>query len=219
MPVQHHPFAACLALAAGLLHAAGAVSAQDRPPLPDTAPPGIDAGPGAGPALPADTPEAPSPEARLDRLYAELAQPGRKDWERIQAEILTIWSRSGSPAMDLLLRRGQEALESGDTALAIERLDALTDQAPDFAEGWNARATAWYMKGEFALSLADIERTLMLNPQHFGALAGLATIYDDLGDPVRALAAMKAVRALNPNHPGLADAIRRLEAERGLGEI
>lgn len=160
-----------------------------------------------------------SPEARLETLYAELAQPGREDWERIQAEILTIWSRSGSPSMDLLLRRGQEALEAGDAPLAIERLDALIDHAPDFAEGWNARATAWYLKGEFALSLADIERTLTLNPHHFGALAGLGTIYEDLGDPARALAAMRAVRALNPNHPGLDDAIRRLEAERGLGEI
>lgn len=75
--------------------------------------------------------------------------------------------------MDLLLRRGQEALEAGDTTLAIERLDALTDHAPDFAEGWNARATAWYMKGEFALSLADIEQTLTLNPTISARCPGL----------------------------------------------
>lgn len=218
MPVQHHPFAACLVLAAGLLCAGGTASAQDRPALPGAPPPGL-ATPAPMDAPAPDAPAAPSHEAQLATLYAELAQPGREDWERIQAEIVAIWSRSGSPAMDLLLRRGQEALEAGDATLAIERLDALTDHAPEFAEGWNARATAWYLKGEFALSLADIEHTLTLNPHHFGALAGLGAIYEELGDPVRALAAMKAVRALNPNHPGLDDAIRRLEAERGLGEI
>ena len=206
MSAQHHPLAAPLALAAGLF-AAIPSPAQVLPPV--TVPPAA----ATLPDQPAD------PAAQLDTLLARLAEPGRGDWQKIQGEILAIWSRSGSPAMDLLLRRGEEALKAGDTRLALERLDALTDHAPEFAEAWNARATAWYLEDEFALALADIERALALNPRHFGALAGLGTIYEQLGDTDGALAAMRAVRALNPNHPDLDESIRRLEASRGLSDI
>lgn len=220
MSAQHHPLAAPLALLAGLAAGAAAFSAAAQPlPRPPQQPmPELSAPDPRPQAAPAETAPA-DPEAQLDALFAQLSQPGREDWERIQGEIVAIWSRSGSPAMDLLLRSGEAALEAGDSQLAIERLDALTDHAPDFAEGWNARATAWYIEGEFALALDDIERTLALNPRHFGALTGLGTIYEELGETDRALAAMRAVRALNPNHPGLQEAIRRLEAEGGLSDL
>ena len=94
---------------------------------------------------------------RLATLFTELAEPGREDWTRVEREINRIWSRSGSPAMDMLLRRGSEAMEAEDHRAAIEHLTALTDHAPDFAEGWNARATAFYVSGEYALAIADIE--------------------------------------------------------------
>ena len=82
-------------------------------------------------------PEAaePSDAARLDELFAELAEPGRDDWERIEGEIIRIWSQSGSPAMDLLLRRGNEALEAEDYAAALEHFCALTDHAPGLRRG------------------------------------------------------------------------------------
>ena len=78
----------------------------------------------------------------LDALFAELADPDAGDWQRAEQDIWREWSKSGSPAMDLLLQRGRDALQAGEVGAAIEHLTALTDHAPDFAEGWNARATA-----------------------------------------------------------------------------
>jgi tetratricopeptide (TPR) repeat protein len=121
--------------------------------------------------------------------------------------------------MDLLLRRGAEAMEAEDYAAAIEHLTALTDHAPDFAEGWNARATAFFLMGEYALSLADIERTLALNPQHFGALGGLAAIFEQSGRPDLALAALRAVGEITPNRPDVAETIERLERAAGVSDL
>lgn len=152
-------------------------------------------------------------------LLAQLAEPDREDWQMVETQIQRLWSRSGSEAMDLLLRRGNEALEAQDYTAALEHLTALTDHAPDFAEGWNARATTFYLMGEFALSISDIRRVLALNPNHFGALAGLATMFEEMGDDDLALRALYAVRELNPNRPGIRDAINRLERGTGATDL
>lgn len=138
---------------------------------------------------------------------------------QIESQIQRLWSRSGSEAMDLLLRRGNEALEAENYAAALEHLTALTDHAPDFAEAWNARATTFYLLEEYALSISDIQRTLALNPNHFGALMGLATMFEQMGEDDLALRAMYAVRELNPNRPGIDDAISRLERGAGAADL
>lgn len=147
----------------------------------------------------------------LQDLYRQLADPANPDWRRVQSDILREWSLSGSPAMDLLLRRGREALEAGDTRAAIEHLTALTDHAPDFAEGWNARATAYFMAGRLGPSLADIRRVLQLNPNHFGALTGLGRIFEELGQDERAIAAYRAALAIHPHLEEVRQALERLE--------
>lgn len=147
----------------------------------------------------------------LDTLYAELADPENENWQRTQADILREWSKSGSPAMDLLLKRGRDAMEAGDLAVAIEHLTALTDHAPDFAEGWNARATAFYMAGQFGPSMTDIARTLNLNDHHFGALAGLGMILEELGRDEAAIRAYRASLAIHPHQDALHQALDRLE--------
>lgn len=152
---------------------------------------------------------------RLDALFAELAEPGRADWTRIEAEIARIWSHSGSSAMDLLLERGNEALQAQDFAAAVEHYSALIDHAPDFAEAWNARATTYYLMDEYALSIADIGQVLARNPRHFGALSGLASMLEQLDETELALSAWREVRALNPNRPDIDDAIARLERRTG----
>ena len=81
-------------------------------------------------------------EAPIDRLFRELAKEDQPGWQQIEDAIIAEWSRSGSAAMDLLLTRGLSALGEDDIDLALEHFTALTDHAPDFAEGWNARATA-----------------------------------------------------------------------------
>jgi tetratricopeptide (TPR) repeat protein len=174
--------------------------------------------PGSGTVLAQTTEAAPEQPDEAD-LLAQLAEPGREDWQQIEMQVQRLWSRSGSEAMDLLLRRGNEALEADNYAAALEHLTALTDHAPDFAEGWNARATTFYLMEEYALSISDIERTLALNPNHFGALMGLATIFEQLGEDDLALRALYAVRDLNPNRPGIDDAITRLERGTGAADL
>ena len=152
----------------------------------------------------------PDPETQLDELFEELARPGA-DHERTADRIADLWSRSGSATADLLLRRGQEALEEGDAEAAIEHLTALTDHAPDFAEGWSARATAYFAAGRAGEALADLSRALELEPRHFGALAGLGFIMEDLGFEEDALGAYRAAASLNPGIEMVNDAIERLE--------
>ena len=152
-------------------------------------------------------------DADMDDLFARLQKADEAEAARIERLIVIEWSKSGSPAMDLLLQRGREALDNGDTEAAIEHLTALTDHAPDFAEGWNALATAWYTEGEFGPSVEDIARTLTLNPRHFGALAGLGMIFEEIGEPEKALEVYKAALAIHPHMQGVSEAVKRIEAE------
>lgn len=154
-----------------------------------------------------------TPNAELDGLFERLQAPGAADWQTVEAEIWRQWSRSGSPAMDLLLERGRQAIQEGDFQAAIEHLTALVDHAPDFAEGWNARATAYFQAGLYGPSLADIERVLALEPRHFGALSGLAMILEEIGRPAQALEAWRAAHAIHPNAPGINEALQRLERQ------
>ena len=154
-------------------------------------------------------------EDREAQLLTKLKEPDLEasEWEAVEAELMTVWSRSGSASMDLLLRRGRDALEAENTAAAIDHFSALVEQAPDFAEGWNARATAFFHADEYGLSLSDIERTLELNPNHFGALTGLALILQELGYYEDALKAYKAVQDIHPHRPNVNEAVDRLEED------
>jgi Flp pilus assembly protein TadD len=147
----------------------------------------------------------------LDELLSQLADPQTERWQRVERQIIAEWSKSGSPAMDLLLQRGREALGAGETEAAIEHLTALTDHAPEFAEGWNARATALFRAGQYGPAMADIARALALNPQHFGALSGLGTILEETGRDAQALEVYRAARSIHPHQPVLLRAVERLE--------
>lgn len=151
--------------------------------------------------------------AKLDDLFTRLKTAPAQEAGRIETEIWIEWSKSGSPAIDLLLQRGRDALEMGDTTQAIAHFTAVIDHDPAFAEGWNARATAYYQAGEFGPSLADIARVLTLNPRHFGALVGLASMLEESDRPEKALAAYKAALEIHPHLEGVPEAIQRLEAQ------
>lgn len=149
----------------------------------------------------------------LDDLFDKLKTADASAASRLEREIWNEWSKSGSSAMDLLLQRGRDALAAGDTAVAIGHFTALTDHAPDFAEGWNARATAFYQARQLGPSVADIARALTLNPRHFGAMAGLGAIYEELDNPQKALEVYRAALAIHPNLRGVSESAQRLEAE------
>lgn len=147
----------------------------------------------------------------IPELLEQLRDPEQANWQRIERQLVREWSKSGSPSADLLLFRGRQALNTGDTAAAIDHFSALIDHAPDFAEGWNARATAWYMAGEYGQSLSDIRETLARNPNHFGALAGLSGILEDLGQLDQAREAVRAALAIHPHRRDLQMAQERLD--------
>ena len=149
--------------------------------------------------------------AKLDGLFDRLKTAGAEEASRIEAEIWIEWSKSGSPALDLLLQRGRDALALGDTVLAIEHFTAIIDQDPTFAEGWNARATAFYQAGEFGPSISDIAHVLQLNPRHFGALSGLGAILEEAGKPEKALEVYRAALAIHPQMEDVIEAVERLE--------
>ncbi len=152
---------------------------------------------------------------RLDQLFVELADTDNPDWERVVQDIWREWSHSGSAAMDLLLERGRDAMAAGANDVAIEHLTALTDHAPDFAEGWNARATAYFQAGLYGPSVEDIQRVLVLNPRHFGALSGLGMILEQLELDEDALKAYRELQAIHPRSQGIEDRILRLEEKVG----
>jgi tetratricopeptide (TPR) repeat protein len=153
--------------------------------------------------------------APLDEMFTRLKESDEQSASRIEREIWNEWSKSGSPAMDLLLQRGRDAMAAGRNDEAIEHLTALTDHAPEFAEGWNARATAFYNARLFGPSIDDIAHTLTLNPRHFGALSGLGAIFEELGRKEQALEVYRAALAIHPHLAGVTDAVKRLEKEIG----
>ena len=155
------------------------------------------------------------PSAEVASLLEQLRDPEQQAWQRIERQIMRQWSRSGSASADLLLQRGREALRSGDTAAAIEHFTALIDHAPDFAEGYHARATAWFMDGKVGRALADLQDTLSRNPNHFSALTGLGRIFEDLSQYERAKKAYLAAEAIHPHRNDVKAGLERLERRLG----
>ncbi|WP_128513815.1 tetratricopeptide repeat protein [Tabrizicola thermarum] len=151
--------------------------------------------------------------AKLDDLFGRLKTAEAGEASRIEREIWIEWAKSGSPAEDLLLQRGKDAMDLGDYPAAIEHFSAIIDQDPEFAEAWNARATAFYLSGAFGPAVADIGKVLTLNPRHFGALSGLAAILEETGKPERALEVYRAALAIHPHLQGAAEAVERLEKQ------
>ncbi|MEO1561904.1 MAG: tetratricopeptide repeat protein [Pseudomonadota bacterium] len=152
----------------------------------------------------------------LDDLMTELRDPELQDWESVERQIWDNWYSSGSDAIDLLLRRGQDALEFGLFDDAIGHFTAVIDHAPEYAEGWNARATAYFHAGRFGLSMSDIQQVLALNPDHFGALTGMAMILEQTGELEDALEVVNRVLSIHPHRPDVKMAQERLElATRG----
>jgi tetratricopeptide (TPR) repeat protein len=110
-----------------------------------------------------------------------------------------IWSRSGDPEIDALFLRGVEQLQHQELTEAIATFTDVIKRKPEFAEGWNKRATAYYFAGEFEKSLADCGEVMKRNPAHFGALSGYGLIYLQLGKPEEALSYFERALAVNPN--------------------
>jgi tetratricopeptide (TPR) repeat protein len=123
----------------------------------------------------------------------------------------TVWSRSGDARVDGLFKRGVSEMNAEHVREAIATFTEVIGLKPDFAEGWNKRATAYYLAGEYRRSLADCDEVIKRNPQHFGALSGYGQIYLRLDQPDKALEYFRRALAVNPNLDGVQDLIERLE--------
>lgn len=153
-------------------------------------------------------------ETGMDGLFAELAQTGGEGWKAAESDILREWSRSGSAVADLLLQRGEVALDSGDPVGAIGHLTALTEQAPAFPEAYAMRAAAFYAQGAFGPAFEDIAMTLKLEPRHWLALTQLGAMFEEMSQTGAAMTAYRRSLAINPHQQDAADALARLTRAR-----
>jgi len=158
--------------------------------------------------------------ARLGEIGAMTDVPALiKDLQDGDAQVRTtaensieqVWAKSGDAMIDALYKRGVEQMDAGDTDDAIATFSLIISRKPDFAEGWNKRATLYYLNGDYEKSLHDCSETIKRNPLHYGALSGSGLIYMRLDQPERALEYFKRALAINPNLGDVAAHIRGLE--------
>ncbi len=147
----------------------------------------------------------------LDDLFARLAVAEESEALRIEERIVAQWARSGSAAMDLLLQRGSDALEAGDAQAAVEHFTAAIDHAPDFAEAYHGRATAYFLLDHYGPALDDLRQALVLEPRHFGALRGFAVILETIGQDEEALEVYRRIMDIHPHLEQARPALERLE--------
>ena len=156
----------------------------------------------AGLTLAARPAPADQTDPRLPALFeALMASPDPIAAANIEGQIWQLWLDGGSEAINQQLRIGMRAMSDGRLHAAIAAFSDVTSRAPGFAEGWNKRATAYYLAGQLDSSMADIERTLALEARHFGAISGMGLIFLQLGDERGALRAFQEVLKINPNSP------------------
>lgn len=154
-------------------------------------------------------------DPRLDDLFEALAEgAGRTEAQRLEQRIWLIWTEHRDPAVGILMRLGSRQLAAGQLEAAFEVFDQVVAREPDFAEGWNKRATTLFLQGRLSDSLSDVERTLALEPRHFGALSGAGQIHWLQGDLDAAIEAYEAALAIHPHLPGTRRWLERLRRER-----
>jgi tetratricopeptide (TPR) repeat protein len=137
--------------------------------------------------------------ADVPLLVRTLRDPDEETRNQAQQALWQIWSRSGDAEVDKLYHTGIEQMSGGDLRQAIATFTRIIERKPDFAEGWNKRATLYFLVGDLRKSLADCDEVIKRNPYHFGALSGYAQIYVHLEQYDRALEYSRRTLEVNPN--------------------
>src|SRR5580698_116607 len=152
------------------------------------------------PEAPAKLPKIGADRSRgLDFLFGALkVAPDEASAKHVEARIWALWMQTPSDTAALLMTRARVAMDAQQMDVALKLLDAVVKLRPDYIEGWNRRATLYYLQNDYTHSLQDIAQVLVREPRHFGALAGLGMIMQDLGDDKRALDAFRKALAVNP---------------------
>ena len=136
-----------------------------------------------------------------------------------ESSILGLWLESGSDTVDLLMDWAMKAIDAKNYALALDYLDRVVTMKPDYAEGWNKRATVYFLTDDYKKSIFDIERTLALEPRHFGALSGLGMIMRDIGQDKRAIDAFQRALAVDPYLDNVKKALDEIQTDDAGKEI
>ena len=162
---------------------------------------------------PSDLPkvERDDPTNNLDTLFSALKiAPNEASAKAIEERIWALWLISGSDTCNLLMTRAKAATDAKDYDLALRLLDAIVAIKPDYVEGWNRRATIYYLKDDYAHAIADIGKVLTLEPRHFGALSGLGQMLQEIGDDKDALEAYRKALAIDPHLEHVPDLVKTL---------
>jgi tetratricopeptide (TPR) repeat protein len=190
------------------------------------------ADPSAAPEANETNPDAQPPQTKQDEpppktpaeeradLYARLAASKDADETAgIIGRLLHSYSESGSDTGDLLLQRARQAIGVEQYSDALEILDQTIALLPDWAEGWNARATARYLDDDYNGSMADIAQTLKREPNHLGALMGMGAILEARGKKEDALKVYERALAIAPHWRNAEEAADKLKAALAGSEL
>ncbi|AFL53780.1 tetratricopeptide (TPR) repeat protein [Sinorhizobium fredii] len=154
-------------------------------------------------AEPAPQPEAASlttPEQRLDALFLDLKKERDENKARELADRIRLeWQESGSATVNLLMQSADKAIADDKKPVALDILDQVIVLAPSYVEGWNRRATVHYQMGNYRKSMSDIYRVLAIEPRHFGAIAGMATMLETAGKNELAMRAWQQFLDIYPS--------------------
>lgn len=154
-------------------------------------------------------------DRRLDTLFAQLqSTQDEAEAAAIQERIWGLWFQTEDDDVNQLMYIGSVAMNQGRYDAALVAFDKVVAMAPDFAEGWNRRATLYYMMGSYPASVSDVQKTLALEPRHFGALSGLGLINMRLGHKDQAIKAFREALKVNPHLSGAKANLEGLLGER-----
>lgn len=147
----------------------------------------------------------------LDFLFEALKlAPDEASAKHIEDRIWALWIGSQSDTANLLMTRVKTAVEAEDTELALRLLDSIIEIKPDYTEAWNRRATIYFQKKDYGRALADLRQVLAREPRHFGAMAGLGLILQEIGDEKRALDVYRRALEIHPRMQKIPDIVKTL---------
>ena len=153
-------------------------------------------------------------DQRLNLAFAQLAKASSPQGVRVlESRIWKIWLEHPQPRINEMMRWGVEALNTQDYPTALKLFDSLVEAAPEFAEGWNKRATVRFLVGNYEGSIEDIRKTLALEPRHFGALSGLGMIHTNQERWFAAMAAFEQALRIHPHLIGVRHTINKLQQQ------
>jgi tetratricopeptide (TPR) repeat protein len=153
--------------------------------------------------------------ADADALLAALYDDDAGVRAAAEHGVWQVWMRSGDPDVDTLLKRGIRHMEDRQMGQAVDAFTRVIDKRPDFAEGWNKRATAYYLMGDTDQSLKDCDEVIKRNPNHFGAMSGYGLIYLQRGELERALEYFERALEINPNMEGVEQSVTLIRYKLG----